>query len=418
MKTYIYMMLCLLVFPAHAQDVAIINGKLHTLGEQGLIANGSVLIRDGRIVAVGESVTIPADATVIDAKGRDVTPGFMDPSSNVGLVEVEAVDGTVDVSTSNEHYTAAHAVADALNPRSTLVPVTRIEGVTRVAAVPSSGASLVAGRSAVFSLGDTDDYLVQRHAAMHAVFGEQGSALTGGSRSAALLKLRELFDDARDYAANRASFNARARRDYAVSRLDLEALQPVLNRQIPLVVSAHRVSDIEALLRFAGEQNIRLVVEGGSEAWLIADQLAAARVPVIVSPYQNLPSSFETLHSGMDNAAKLAAAGVLIALTEGGHNTRNLRQAAGNAVAFGLPHEAALAAITRNAAAIYGMEDFGQLAAGQVADVVIWNGDPLEVTSYADVVLIDGKQMPVETRQTLLRDRYMARERYPQAYDK
>lgn len=418
MKTYIYMMLCLLVFPAHAQDVAIINGKLHTLGEQGLIANGSVLIRDGRIVAVGESVTIPADATVIDAKGRDVTPGFMDPSSNVGLVEVEAVDGTVDVSTSNEYYTAAHAVADALNPRSTLVPVTRIEGVTRVAAVPSSGASLVAGRSAVFSLGDTDDYLVQRHAAMHAVFGEQGSALTGGSRSAALLKLRELFDDARDYAANRASFNARARRDYAISRLDLEALQPVLNRQIPLVVSAHRVSDIEALLRFAREQNIRLVVEGGSEAWLIADQLAAARVPVIVSPYQNLPSSFETLHSGMDNAAKLAAAGVLIALTEGGHNTRNLRQAAGNAVAFGLPHEAALAAITRNAAAIYGMEDFGQLAAGQVADVVIWNGDPLEVTSYADVVMIDGRQMPAETRQTLLRDRYMARESYPQAYDK
>lgn len=405
---------------AHAETFAITNGVIHTMGKDGVLKQGTVLIEDGRIVAVGANVDVPKEATVIDATGKVVTPGFMDPSSYFGLIEVSAEDPTVDASTENERITAAHTVADAINPRSTLIPVNRIEGITRAIVQPSSGTSIFAGRSALISLGSVDDFLLDRNTAMHVTLGEDGSELTGGSRGAALTKLREALEDARDFGNNRRAFETAGRYKYSLSRPDLEALQPALAGEQPFVVEVERASDIEAVLRMANEFKLRVVILGGAEAWMVADKLARANVPVILDPLQNLPSSFEQIGSTLKNAAALHSAGVMISFTSGGsHNARNLKQGAGNAVAHGLPWTAALEALTVNPARIFGVSNYGQLAAGQDADVVVWNGDPLETATFADHVFIQGRKIPMESRQTKLRDRYLElNEARPQAYDK
>jgi imidazolonepropionase-like amidohydrolase len=308
-------------------------------------------------------------------------------------------------------------VADALNPRSTLIPVNRIEGITRAATRPYAGSSIFAGRSALITLGSIDRPLLREHLAMHVTLGERGASLTGGSRGAALVKLREALEDARDFSRNRRAFESADRYGYSLSRPDLVALQPVLEGRLPMVVDVNRASDIETVLRIAGDFGVRLVISGGAEAWLVADKLAEAGVPVILDPLQNLPSNFEVIASTLKNAALLHQAGVTIAFTQGGHNPRNVKQAAGNAVAHGLPWNAALEAMTINPARIFGVQNYGELAAGYDADVVIWNGDPLEST-YADQVFIQGRKIPMQSRQTLLRDRYLQTQARPQIYDK
>jgi len=406
--------------PALAETWAITNGVIHTMGNDGVLKKGTVVIENGRIVAVGADVKVPANAEVIDATGKVVTPGFMDPSSYFGLVEVSAEDPTVDATTESERITAAHSVADAVNPRSTLIPVNRIEGVTRAITQPASGKSIFAGRSALISLGSVDNFLLNRNAAMHVTLGEYGSELSGGSRGAALTKLRESLEDARDFGNNRRAFESAGRYEYSLSRPDLEALQPVLKGELPMVVEVERASDIEAVLRMAEEFKLRVVILGGSEAWMVAGKLARANVPVILDPLQNLPSSFEQTASTLKNAAALHSAGVTISFTSGGsHNARNLKQGAGNAVAHGLPWTAALEALTVNPAKIFGVPNYGRIAAGQDADVVVWDGDPLETSTFADHVFIQGRNIPMESRQTKLRDRYLnLDEDRPQAYDK
>ena len=406
---------------AQAETWAIINGVVHTQSDAGVIKEGTVLIRDGRIAAVGTEVVIPEDATVIDAQGKVVTPGLMDPTTALGLVEVGAVDATVDTSPESDRFTAAHAVADAINPRSTLIPIQRVEGITRVVSAPGpswSGGSLISGRSAAISLGNPDDYLLKTHAGMHVTLGEVGARMAGGTRGSAMLALREALQDASDYGNNRRAFEAANRYDYALSRLDLEALQPVLRGEMPFVVTVHRASDIEAVLRLAKDFGLDLVINGGAEAWMVAEQLAAADVPVIIDALQNLPSSFEMIGSTLQNAAALDAAGVKVAFTAGSHNARNITQYAGNAVANGLSWRSALEAITVNPAAIYGIENYGRIAPGYDADVVVWDGDPLEVTSFADHVFIRGEKVSMESRQQKLFERYRDTEERPQAYDK
>lgn len=418
-RTFITLLALTLAGPAFAETFAITNGVVHTLGAEGVIKQGTVVIEDGRIIAVGADVAVPEGAEVIDAKGKVVTPGFMDPASYLGIIEVGAEDSTTDASTLSDRYTAAHSVASAVNPRSTLIPVNRIEGVTRAVTRPYPGVSIFAGRSAVISLGSVDDYVLDRAAAMHVTLGSYGAALTGGSRGAAMVKLREALEDARDFGRNQRAFESASRYTYALSRPDLEALQPVLAGQLPLVVDVERASDIEAALRLADDFDLKLIVQGGAEAWLVADKLANANVPVILDPLQNLPSSFEQIASTFQNAAVLHSAGVLIAFSQGeSHNARNAKQAAGVAVANGLPWNAALEALTVNPAKIFGVANYGRLEAGMDADIVIWDGDPLETTTFADQVFIQGRKIPMESRQTLLRDRYMESEARPQAYDK
>jgi imidazolonepropionase-like amidohydrolase len=276
---------------------------------------------------------------------------------------------------------------------------------------------IIAGRGAIIDLGSTEGFIHRDPAAMFATLGESGAALAGGSRAAAMLALREALQDARDYADNTGAYAKNQRRSYALTRLDLAALGPVLDGKQPLVITVNRASDIEAALRLAQDFKLKLIVSGGAEAWMVADQLAKAKVPVLLNPLEDLPAHFETLGSTLENAARLQKAGVLIAFATGDtHNARNVTQAAGNAVANGLPWLDALKALMLNPARIYGMDqDLGTLEQGKLADVVVWSADPLELSSSADQVFIAGRKIPMVSRQTLLRDRYMQAMREKQA---
>jgi imidazolonepropionase-like amidohydrolase len=402
----------LIAAPAAAQTIAIEGGRIHTM-TGAPIENGTVLIRDGRIVAVGAEVTVPAGARRIDARGKQVTPGFIESGTAIGLVEVDAVAGSVDHTLTQtpvvrDQIRAAFNIADGLNPQSTVIPVTRIAGITTAVSRPSGG--LISGQGVVLDLdGRTvNEMLIRSPIAMWGRLGEGAAGILGGTRAATTMRLREVLDDARVYPQRRGDYDRGATREYAATRLDLEALQPVLSREIPLVIEAHRASDIIGAIRIAQDYNLRLIIQGATEGWMVAEDLAAARVPVVIRVLENLPGNFERLGARFDNAALLRQAGVQVILTSGDtHNARNLRQEAGNAVAHGLPYDEALRAVTLYPAQLWGLREYGSLAPGQIANVVVWGGDPLEILTPVANVIIRGREIPLVSRQTQLRDRYM-----------
>lgn len=395
---------------AHAEDLAIVNARVYT--EPGtVIEQATIVVRDGRVRAVGPNVPVPAGARSIDATGKVVTAGFIDASTRIGLVEVELEQTTLDGSFSGGGADVVHAAyhaVDGYNPRSVAIPVTRAGGVTSVVTAPQGG--LVSGTGAWVQLIDENtaaEPILMPAMAMYANLGEAAMSSVGGSRSMAVERLRELLSDASEYARRRAAYERNQTRPFAAERLDLAALAPVVQGRMPLVVRAHRSSDIRAALRLARELGLRLVIEGGTEAWMVARELAAARVGVILDPTDNLPSSFERVHVRDDAATLLAAAGVEVAVSSLGSvsNVRMLRQLAGIAAANGLSPAAALAAVTTVPARLFGL-DRGQIRAGAVADLVVWSGDPFELSTRVEHVIIAGKEQSTRTRQTLLFERY------------
>ena len=396
--------------PAAATEIVAITGAtVHTMGPARTLQGATVLIAGGRIQAVGAGIAVPAGARRIDAAGKVVTPGLLDSLTQLGLVEVNAVEDTEDATNADLQVSAAFDVADGINSRSMLLPVNRVEGITRAVSAPVTGKSLFLGQAAVIHLGGGPQTVVRRSVAQFVALGEGGARLAGGTRGVAVLRLREALRDALDYDANRAAYDRAERRPYSLPRLDLEALLPVARGEQPLVVLVNRASDIEQVLELARRMKLRLILAGAAEGWEVAGEIAAARVPVLLDPLANLPESFEEMGATLENAARLARAGVTLAfLTGDSHNSRNLRQAAGNAVAYGLPWDTALAAMTVNPARIWGLGDYGTLEPGKDADVVIWDGDPLEVTAAAERVFIRGREMPRDSRQIRLRDRYRA----------
>ena len=253
-----------------------------------------------------------------------------------------------------------------------------------------------------------EDMLIASPVAMFASLSENSREAGNGARAGQTMRLREVLDDARAWARNREAFDRGQTRDFSVSRLDLAALQPVLEGREPLVVEAHRASDIQTVIRIAREYDLKLIIDGGTEAWMVADDLARAHVPVLVKVLNNLPNSFEVLGATYENAARLRRAGVQVAITSGEtFKAYNIRQEAGNAVAYGLPWEEAFRAVTLYPAQIWGMADrYGSLEAGKVANVVVWSGDPLELTTRVEHVIIRGREVPMVSRETELRDRY------------
>ncbi len=417
--TYIALLSC--AANASAQTTAIVGGKVHTVGPQGTIEDGTVLIVDGRIAAVGTDVTVPSGAKTIDASGKVVTPGLFTPLSQLGLVEVTSSAGPTDGSQRGPLFTAGFDVADAYNPRSTLIAINRIEGVTRAVIAPSPGypdesgaGHILAGLAAVVNLGDTNA-LDQRSTAMVVALGESGSHFAGGTRTGAWLTLRNALDEALDYREHKGDFERGMRRAYVHSVADLEALQGVINGNTPMIVGINRAADIEVLINFVDEYSVSAIISGGAEAWMLADELAAARIAVIIDPTANLPGGFDSINARFGAEKILIDAGVKVAIAGGGtHNARNITQNAGNAVAQGLDWDDALQAITLAPAEIFGMAaTAGSLETGKAADVVIWPGDPLELVNYPDQVFINGEAIDMVSRQTLLRDRYLTNDGPP-----
>lgn len=413
--------------PAAAQTIAIEGGDVYPVSGP-VIRGGTVLIVDGRIRAVGPNVAVPAGAVRIDARGRWVTPGLIESNTQLGLREISGLNETNDAEIrdviqareTRDMVQAAFVVTEGLNPRSMVIPVTRIMGITTAVTRPTG--SLISGQGAIIDmLGDrVDEMTVISPVAMYASMSENARGAVGGPRSAIAMRLREVLEDARAYAANRQSFERGATREFSASRLDLEALQPVLAGRQPLVLEAHRASDIQLAMRIAQEYGIRLIVSGGTEAWMVADDLARARVPVVIRVLNNLPQNFESLGATYENAARLRRAGVQVAITSGETwKAYTLRQEAGNAVAYGLPWEEAFRAVTLYPAQIFGVADrYGTLEPGKVANVVVWSGDPLELLTNVEHVIIRGRQVPLVSRETLLRDRYRNLDENVRSYDR
>ena len=405
-----------------AQTTAIVGGTVHTVGQAGTIENATVVIEDGIVTAVGSNVSAPSGATIINAAGKVVTPGLFTPYGQIGLEEVGFSAGPLDAVQRGDRFTAAFDVADAYNPRSTLIAVNRIEGITRALTAPQAagadgegnGSHVISGLAAVVNLGDGSGKIDKRSAALVVNLGENGSGLAGESRASPLLVLRNALDEASDYRANKSAFERGQRRAYVHGVADLEALQNVLTGDVPLLAGVERASDREALIRLTAEYGIRAIIVGGTEAWMVAEQLAAADIPVLMAPTANLPSNFDRLNARRDAATLLIAAGVRVAFAgpqSHTHNARNITQSAGNAVSEGLSWDDALRAITLAPAEIYGLSDrIGSIEAGKEADLVIWPDDPLELDNYPEQVFIRGRSIPMISRQTLLRDRYLQSE--------
>jgi imidazolonepropionase-like amidohydrolase len=402
-----------LTLAAPSEVLVVEHARIHA-GDGKRIDDGTLVVRNGQVAAVGPaaSVTVPAGARRIDGKGLWLTPGLIDAESSTGLADVYMEKSSVEIAL-NDSYDAVRAafqVVDGFNPRAAAIPTTRLEGVTGTVIVPSGG--LVSGRAAAVRLYGTrvPEMVVRSPVAVYAQLGLSGREAGWGTHAGQLMRLRELLDDVRQYARRRGDFERNQMRKVAASRLDLEALIPVVEGRLPLVVEVNRAADIQSLLRLGKEEKLDLVLTGVEEGWLVAADLAAAKVPVVVSALSNLPAQFESLSARLDNAALLAKAGVKLAISprsRADHFSRTLRLEAGNAVANGLPWEAALTAVTKAPAEMFGLaREMGGLAPGAPADFVLWTGDPFEPLTRPRAVFIGGQEIPKVSRQTLLRDRY------------
>lgn len=404
-----------------ADLIALKGATIQTQNEQGTLKNATLIIENGEITAMGQGIKIPRSATVIEANGKFITPGLIDPYSYLGLEEVSLEANTVDKRTNNESHGAGFDISSAVNPYSTVIMTNRIEGITHAIAAPGVGHSIFAGQGAAIHLGNAKDAetVIKPRAAVFASLTGRAAEKSGGSRASAMLDLREALLDARAYADNIAGYNQAAMRELSGSRLDMEALQSVLNGDTPLVLGVSRASEIRQALKLVDDFGLRLVLTGAEEAWMLAGEIAAKDVAVIIDPLANLPSSFESLGARLDNASLLHKAGVTVLIGDGdSHNSRNQKQLAGNAVANGLPASAAFDAISKNVAKVYGLDGLGEINVGQKASLVLWDGDPLEVTTFADRVFIEGQSIVMVSRSTLLRDRYLDKSEQPRAYVK
>ncbi|HZB69791.1 MAG TPA: amidohydrolase family protein [Sphingomicrobium sp.] len=444
--------------PAAAQTIAITGGMV-AKGDGGEAVAGTVVIRNGRIVAAGPGVRVPSGATVVDATGKWVTPGIVAGFSRLGLSEVDrSVPGSNDTAANNGPFSVAIDVAPAVNPLASTIGVNRADGVTRAIVAPNAAKSIFAGQGAVIDTGADMDPITAARRFQFVELGEAGAANAGGSRASAHVLFRNALREAselRRYAVPIASSgiaepdernrpivrdpnesrvlgpDASRSEDVLLTRFDAAALVPVLQGRQYLLVHVERASDILQVLRLKREfPSLKLVLVGASEGWTVADRIAAARVPVIASAVNDLPASFEQLAATQSNVGRMRAAGVDVSIgTIDDNDTRFLfaeRQYAGNLVALrnvpgasGVSWGEALAMITSRPAEAIGMgREIGSLLPGRRGDVVIWSGDPLEGSSAAEAVYIDGVQQPLVNHQTRLRDRYryLPRRDLPEAY--
>src|SRR5207237_4715007 len=382
--------------------IAITNARVFPVSGQA-IERGTVVIRGTKIAAVGAGIPVPSGARVVEAEGKIGTPGWIESATQIGIVEIQSgAEGTDDQSTTDKGLSAAFDVVDGFNGESTVIPVTRVEGITRAVVTPSGSGHVLLGQGAMFDLSGAQvpASVVKAPVAMFANLGEAGAASEGGSRASAMLRLREALQDAIDFERHGVAWANAQRRTYARGRLDLEALGPVVRGELPLAINANRASDLLAAMRLADEFHLKLILMGAIEGWRVADQLAARKVPVVIKPLTNIPS-FDALGATLENAARLSKAGATLVLSSfDTHNARNLPKEADNALAKGLDGDAALRPVKLDPARVSGVaERIGSLEAGKDADVVVWSGDPFELTTRAEHVFIAGREVSSDTRQ-------------------
>ena len=392
-----------LSFYSISEELLLKNLKIHTATDKGTLEISDLLIRDGLILRIGKNLR-SSRAQVLDFSGKVVTPGFIAPNSQLGIVEIELIPETRD--DRSELYSAGLNIDSAFNPSSTLIPYNLTGGITLSLTVPSSS-GLFSGLTSAFSLsGSLENSLIASNIALTA-------DISGGedSKAAKILLLEDSLDMASKISRKLPDFElwkSTFPKNVDYSARDIRALKKVMLKEIPLIVKANRASDILSLIELSKRRNFNLVIQGAAEGWRVAKHLANANVAVILQPIDNLPHSFNELGARLDNASLLHEAGVKILISS--HETHNAylsRQGAGTAVAYGLPWQEALKGLSKNIADVFKLDKRGSIKEGYIADLVIWSGDPLEVTSFVGAVYLSGKTVPVKNRSMKLKDRYL-----------
>lgn len=367
---------------ANAQSLAIINATLHTATEQGVLENASIVMDNGKITAINPQ-QVQADK-VIDANGQIVTPGFIASINQLGLVEVSAVAGSRDAG--EEKAGIDFDVSLAYNAHSSLIPYARKGGVTRDVITPHGGDSIFSGLASVVDLSGDLQGDIQKQAALVVYLGERSK----GSRAFTLQTLINKLEEHQTKAAKKPKKD-----DDSTPSTEDKVMVKVLSGDMPLVVGVSRAADIIELLKVKEQFGINLVLNGAQDAVVVKEQIAKAQVPVIMSAMDSLPSSFDSLHASLDNAAALEKAGVKVILTVGGdasHNIYQLRFDAGNAVSYGMSQQGALEAVTSNVASVFNI-NAGSIEVGKAADVVMWSNDPFELSSHVSKMIINGEEV-------------------------
>jgi imidazolonepropionase-like amidohydrolase len=410
--------------PADAQKtIAITGGKLLTVSH-GTIENGVLVISGGKIAAVGEAgkVEVPAGAEIVDAHGLTVYPGLIDPETNFGLTEIEADSASNDLAEPSDEIMPHMHVYDAFHAETELIPVARLNGITNAVVAPATNDS-IAGQDIFIQLygADRDQMILGRDVALAMNFGADqrrrggrgGHSEYPSTRMGLITQLRQTFLDVQDYEAKR---DAGLKKDDKPFKRDLkmEALIPYLKGERPVVVGVYEAHDIETIMALAQEFHLKVILDHVTHSQDVLDKIAAWKVPVIVGSIYDFPLANERYDAVFTLPAELAKRGVKVAISSadaGGpvssHSSRNLPYAAGFAVAYGLPYDEALKAITLNVAEMFGFGDkLGSLDVGKTANVVLANGDPLDVRTSVKQVYIQGVAVPMVSRQTKLRDEY------------
>jgi imidazolonepropionase-like amidohydrolase len=416
-KTLVCALAAAISAPVLAQSVAITGATVAIGDGSEPVQNGTVVLDGGKVVAAGAGVAVPAGAKIVDGSGKWVTPGIVSGFSRVGLAEVPAVKETNDTA-ARSPFSAAIDVTPAINPLANPIAISRAGGVTRAVVAPATGTGIFAGQGAVIDLGADMSPITKARAFQYVEMGEAGAAEAGGSRAAMILTFRMMLRQAQDYAKAPASYDGNSK-DALLNRVDAQALVPVVTGAMPLMVHVESARDILTVLALRQDfPALKLILAGATEGWMVAPQIAAAKVPVITAGLEDLPSAFEKLAATQSNVGRMVKAGVSVSMGMlTGDDALQLRvatQQAGNMVALtrvpgatGLSWGQALRTITSAPAEAMGLGDrIGSLTPGKAGDVVLWDGDPFEMTSAPVAVWIDGVQQPLENRQTKLRDRY------------
>tara|TARA_R110002167_G_scaffold61728_1_gene174306 strand:- start:17259 stop:18512 length:1254 start_codon:yes stop_codon:yes gene_type:complete len=394
-----------------AESFAITNATVHTVTDQGVLENATVVIENGKVIAINPE-KITADVT-IDAKGRILTPGFIGSMNQLGLVEVGAVSRSRDGADKKADITFDASLA--FNPRSTVIPYSRKGGITSNVVAPHGGDDMFKGQTFVADLsGEFNSVRISNNNVVIDL-----GAKSKGSRALSLQNLHEQLEDATKALAKAKKKNTKDKKEAKEPSRKAQVVNALLNGEKALIAYADRATDLLALLKLKETFSLDLVLVGAADAVLVADKIAAAEVPVVVAALDNLPGSFDSLHASLENAGKLTQAGVKVALTVNGdtHNLYQLRFHAGNAIANGLTRSAALASVTANVADAFNL-DSGKIAIGKTADLVLWSADPFELSSKVSKIWIAGKEYSTKSRQDALRDRYTTKSDMPKAYVK
>jgi len=401
------LLLSMVASTAIAQDYFISDAKLVTNTSQGIVEKADIIIRNGKITQIGTDLVAPANANIINADRHWVTPGLIAPFSRLGLMDIGGEDVTNDTSSHESKTSVSELASDSYNPKSVFVANTRRHGITHAVISPSAaGHSIFGGTGAVVNLSAEYNSVEKPAAFVFVQLGENGTSRAGGSRAAALQQLRAALDDAGAYPGR---FDGPEDGD-ALNRQDASALLKAARGQMPLMISANRAQDMLNIIKLKKDHGgLDIIIIGAAEGWKIADDLAAAKIKVMVDPHDNLPASFDSVEARLDNVVLLEAAGVEYAITNasalGIQRAATLAQHAGNAVGNGLDWDKAFAAITSTPAKWFGLKG-GSVAKGADATLVVWDGDPLDVTSAPTDILIEGQRQSLVSRQTALRDRY------------